>query len=127
MLGFCIDQDLDQIKKKDQLKYVKKLLAVDFLTVKYHFYRIKRGTHIWLPPSSSSPTLKINGLFYADVLLLDRYKDKLTEDTRKSILKAQKELYALLPVPDKSLWSESMAAEAYKNAGQITHRDGRPV
>ena len=127
MSVFCIDQDLDQIDKKNQLKYVKKFLAVDFLTVRYHFYRIKPGTHIWLPPSSSSPKLKINGLFYADVLLLDRYKDKLTKKTRMHILEAQEELYSLLPLPEKSLWSESMAAEAYKNVGQITHKDGRLV
>ena len=124
MLGFCIDEDLNQIDKKDQLKYVKKFLAVDSLFVKYQSHQIERHTRIWLP---GKPNLIINGLFYADVLLLDRYKDKLTEETRKSILKAQKELYALLPLPEKSLWSESMAAEAYKNAGQITHRDDRPV
>ena len=106
MSSFCIDQDLDQIDKKDQLKYVKKFLAVDFLFVKYQSHQIKRNTHIWLPPSSGNPELKINGLFYADVLLLDRYKDKLTNKTRMYILEAQEELYSLLFRPwGKSLWS----------------------
>ena len=124
MSGFCIDQDLDQIDKEDQLKYVKKFLAVDLLFVKYQSHQIKRNTHIWLP---GNPNLTINGLFYADVFLLDRYKDKLTKKTRMHILEAQEELYSLLPLPEKSLWSESMAAEAYKNVGQITHKDGRLV
>jgi hypothetical protein len=124
MLGFCIDEDLNQIDKKDQLKYVKKFLAVDSLFVKYQSHQIKRRTRIWLP---GKPNLIINGLFYADVLLLDRYKDKLTKETRMHILEVQEELYSLLPLPEKSLWSESMAAEAYKNVGQITHKDGRLV
>ena len=53
MAGFCIDHDLDTIEESEQLAYVKKFLAVDFVSVKHHSYLFKSGHHIWLPGSSA--------------------------------------------------------------------------
>ena len=40
MVGHCIKHYLDTLEGDDQLKFVEKFLTVDFLTARYHSYRL---------------------------------------------------------------------------------------